>query len=82
VTWSITRDGSTMHLDIQMPVADWGELLDSVQAALEPRPNAVVLPSSIEGATATDAQMLRVLWDALASVAVPLVDAADADRVA
>jgi hypothetical protein len=71
-----------MHLDIQMPVADWGELLDSVQAALEPRPIAVVLPSSIEGATATDAQMLQVLWDALASVAVPLIDAADADRVA
>ena len=82
MTWSITRDGSTVHLDIQMPVEDWDEVMDSVQAALEPRPTAVVLPSVIEGATAADAQMLTILWDALASVAVPLIAADEADRVA
>jgi hypothetical protein len=72
--WSIERTGSALHVTISVPMDGEREpLMDEVQANLAPKPLAIHLPSKIEGATKTDGDMLKVLWDALGSLGIPLL---------
>jgi len=52
---------------------EWDALLDEIQANLQPKPLAIHIPSKVPGATKDDEEMLRVVWDSLASAAIPLL---------
>jgi hypothetical protein len=46
---------------------DWEQLLDEVTAQLDaqPPPAVIYIPSTVEASSATDAEMLRLLWATL-----------------
>jgi hypothetical protein len=72
--WSVERVGSALHVRLKMPMTgEWEAVMDAVQAELERRPLAIYIPSKMPGATRTDSDMLKVLWDALGSLGVPLL---------
>jgi hypothetical protein len=73
--WSVEREGSALRVELSAPmVGEWEPLMDEIQAQIgAPRPLAIHLPSRIAGATKTDQDMLKMLWDALGSVGVPLL---------
>ena len=75
MTWSVARVGSALHISIAVPMTgEWDALLEEIQANLtDPKPLAIHIPSRVEGATTKDEEMLRVVWDALAAAAVPLL---------
>jgi hypothetical protein len=66
--WSVQRDGAALHVRIEKRMNDdWEQLLDEVTAQLDaqPPPAAIYIPSRVEGSSATDAEMLRLLWATL-----------------
>ena len=71
--WSVERTGSTLRIEISTPVDGWEELMDEIQANLKPVPKAIVLPSEVLGATATDKDLLKMQWAALRSEGIPLL---------
>jgi hypothetical protein len=71
--WSIDRVGSTLRVEISVPVESWEALMDEIQANLLPVPKAVVLPSEIPGASQADRDLLKMLWAALGSEGIPLL---------
>ena len=74
MTWSVERIGSALHVSITMPMTgEWEALLDGIQANLKPKPLAIHIPSKVPGATKDDEEMLRLVWDSLASAAIPLL---------
>jgi hypothetical protein len=55
-------------------VGEWERLMDEIQANIgAPPPVAIHLPSRIDGATKTDSDILKMLWDALGSLGIPLL---------
>jgi hypothetical protein len=75
MTWSVARVGSALHVSIAVPMTgEWDALLEAIQANLtQPKPLAIHIPSRVEGATAKDEEMLRVVWDSLAAAGIPLL---------
>ena len=74
MTWAVERIGSGLHVSIAMPMTgEWDALLNEIQANLQPKPLAIHIPSKVAGATKDDEEMLRVVWDSLASAAIPLL---------
>ena len=74
MTWSVERIGSALHVSITMTMTgEWEALLDGIQANLKPKPLAIHIPSKVPGATKDDEEMLRVVWNSLASAAIPLL---------
>ncbi len=72
--WVIQREGLTLRVQIDPPmVDDWDDLMDEIRVRLVPKPLAVYLPSRIEGASQTDADMLKVLWRTLADIGIPVL---------
>jgi hypothetical protein len=72
--WTVERHGSALHIEISVPMnGEWEPLMDEVQVSLAPKPLAIHLPSKIEGATKNDRDMLKVLWDALRALEIPLL---------
>ncbi len=79
--WSVEQAGSALHVHISMPMTgEWEPLLDEIENSIgPPRPVAIHLPSKLPGATRTDREMLRLLWDALGSHGIPLLPPAGND---
>ncbi|HJX08777.1 MAG TPA: hypothetical protein VJ736_11985 [Actinomycetota bacterium] len=74
MTWSVERVGSALHVSIAMPMqGTWDGLLEEIQANLKPKPLAIHIPSKVPGASKEDEEMLRVVWDSLAAVGIPLL---------
>lgn len=71
--WSVERSGSTLRVEISVPVESWEALMDEIQANLDPVPTAIVLPSEVPRASATDKDLLKMLWAALGSEGIPLL---------
>jgi hypothetical protein len=72
--WSVERIGSALHVHIGSPMTgEWEALMDEIQSDLDPRPLAIHIPSKMPGATKTDGDMLKMLWDALGSLGIPLL---------
>ncbi len=72
--WSVERVGSALHIEISPPMlAEWEQLMDEIQANLTPAPLAIHLPSRIADATKTDQDMLKVMWQSLGSLGIPLL---------
>jgi len=72
--WSVERIGSALHVRISPPMAGgWEALMDEIQSDLDPRPLAIHIPSKMPDATKTDSDMLKMLWDALGSLGIPLL---------
>jgi len=72
--WSVQRIGSALHVEVSDPMSGrWEALMDEIHANLDPRPLAIHIPSKMPGATKTDADMLKMLWDALGSLGIPLL---------
>jgi hypothetical protein len=78
--WSVERVGSALHVQISVPMAgEWEALMDEIQASLDPRPLAIHIPSKMAAATNTDRDMLKMLWDALGSLGIPLLPPPSSD---
>jgi len=74
MSWSVVHDGSALRVEISAPVGDgWESLLDEVQASLSPHPKAAYVPSRIQGAANRDVEMLKVLWQSLADLGIPIL---------
>jgi len=72
--WSVERVGSALHVEISPPmVSEWEPLMDEIQANLNPTPLAIHLPSRIPEATKTDQDMLKVMWQSLGALGIPLL---------
>jgi hypothetical protein len=73
--WSVERVGSALHVQITLPMAagGWETLIDEIEANLGPGLLAIHIPSKMAGATKTDSDMLKMLWDALGSHGIPLL---------
>ena len=73
--WSVERTRSAVNVHITMPMAgEWEPLMDEIHDSIgKPKPLAIHLPSKVPGATKTDADMLKLLWDALGSLGIPLL---------
>lgn len=72
--WSVERIGSTLNVQISIPMnGEWERLMDEIQSSLDPRPLAIHVPSKVEGAAPVDADMLKMLWSALRSLDIPLL---------
>jgi hypothetical protein len=71
----IEHDGSSIHVRLTPPLGDeWEAIFDEIQAELAPpRPDVIYLPSTLDGGTSSDAEMLRLLGEALAAVGVELL---------
>jgi hypothetical protein len=69
--WSVQRKGSTLRVEISVPIENWEALMDEIQANLKPVPKAIVLPSEVPGASATDKDLLKMLWAALVPEGIP-----------
>ena len=53
--------------------------MDEIQTNLKPVPKAIVLPSEVPGASATDKDLLKMLWAALGSGGHPLASPVSVD---
>lgn len=74
MSWQVERDGSALHVRLAPPLSgEWEVVMDAVQANLDPLPLAIYLPSRIAGGSDTDADMLKMLWNALGSIGIPLL---------
>jgi len=73
MSWGLRRIGSALHVRIEAPVADWEAVLDGVQANLDPKPSAIVLPEVLDGATHFDAEMLKLLGVILAAAGIAIL---------
>jgi hypothetical protein len=72
--WDIERDGSVLHVRLTPPlVDDWEAILEAIHSSLVPRPVAIYLPPAIEGGSATDADMIKLLWGAVESLGIPIL---------
>jgi hypothetical protein len=72
--WSVKRDQSVLRIEVRDPMdGEWQALLDAVDARFDPTPIAVYLPARIPSASETDAEMLKVLWQTIASRGVPIM---------
>jgi hypothetical protein len=73
--WSVERVGSALHVEITIPMAagGWETLMDENEANLGAGLLAIHIPSKMAGATKTDTDMLKMLWDALGSHGIPLL---------
>jgi hypothetical protein len=72
--WSVQRIGSALHVQVSDPMTgEWEPLMDEIHANLDPRPLAIHIPSKMSDATKTDGDMLKMLWDALGSLGIPLL---------
>ena len=56
---------------------EWERLLADINAALDPRPKGVHLPSHLVGGTTRDADMLKILWQTLGELDLVLLPPAD-----
>ena len=56
---------------------EWEALMDEIQSDLEPRPLAIHIPSKMPDSTKIDGDMLKMLWDALGSLGIPLLPPPD-----
>jgi hypothetical protein len=76
--WSVERIGSALHVHMSPPMTgEWEALMDEIQSDLDPRPLAIHIPSKMPNATKTDSDMLKMLWDALGSLGIPLLPPPD-----
>jgi hypothetical protein len=72
--WTLERERQTLHIHIAAPMrGEWESLMDAVHASLDPRPLAIYLPARIPSSSKVDADMLRVLWQALGDLGIPLL---------
>ena len=46
--------------------------MDELQLNLEPMPKAVYLPARLPGGSRTDADMLKIIWQSLSDLGVPI----------
>jgi hypothetical protein len=74
VPWAIEREGSALRVQIQPPMdGEWETLMDELQANLKPMPKAVYLPTRLSDGTRTDADMLKIIWQSLTDIGVPIL---------
>jgi hypothetical protein len=84
--WEIQREGSALRIKIDAPMgAQWEALMYEVHSNLKPIPKAVYLPARLPDGTRTDADMLKILWQSLNDLGVPILSprqqrAGDAER--
>jgi hypothetical protein len=72
--WSVERKGSVMRVSITVPVLnEWEALLDKVMASLDPSPLAIYVPAIIQGASSTDADLLRLFCTVVGSLGIPIL---------
>ncbi len=73
--WKIQREASAVRVQIEAPMGgEWERLMDEIQATLQPVPLAVYLPSKVQGGTKTDADMLKILWQSLVDLGIPILN--------
>jgi hypothetical protein len=51
---------------------EWEALMDELQANLKPMPKAVYLPVRLPDGSRTDADMLKIIWQSLSDLGVPI----------
>jgi hypothetical protein len=74
MSWGTERDGSALRVQIQPPMAgEWEALMDDVEKQLDPLPKAIYLPARLPGGTQSDADMLKILWQSLTDLGVPIL---------
>ena len=72
--WEINRDASALHVRIEPPMTgEWEALMDEVQSSLKPLPKAKYLPARLSGASQADADMLKILWQSLTDLGIPIL---------
>ena len=72
--WEIEREASVVRVQIEAPMGgEWERLMDEIQANLKPVPKAVYLPARLPDGTRTDADMLKILWQSLTDLGVPIL---------
>jgi hypothetical protein len=73
VPWGIQHDGSTLRVQIQAPMDGNGKrLMDELQVSRKPMPKAVYLPARLPEGSRTDADMLKIIWQSLSDLGVPI----------
>jgi hypothetical protein len=58
---------------------EWEPLMDEIQQTLDPKPLAIHLPSRMGEASKVDRDMLKLLWQSLASFGIPLLPPVNED---
>ena len=72
--WEMHREGLALHVDITAPMeGEWETLMDEIQASLMPPPKAIYLPSHLNDGTSIDADMLRIIWQGLTELGIPIM---------
>ena len=72
--WEIEHDASALHVRIEVPMnGEWEALMDEVQSSLKPLPKAIYLPARLSDASRTDADMLKILWQSLTDLGIPIL---------
>jgi hypothetical protein len=72
--WEIQREASALHVRIELPMTgQWEAVMDEVQSSLKQTPKAVYLPARLSGASRTDADMLKILWQRVTDLGIPIL---------
>jgi hypothetical protein len=72
--WEIERDASALHVRIEVPMTgEWEAVMDEIQSSLKPLPKAIYLPARLSDASRTDADMLKILWQSLTDLGIPIL---------
>ncbi len=72
--WGIDREGQALRVHILAPMeGEWERLMDELQDNLTPLRKAVYMPSQVTGGTATDADMLKIVWQSLVDLGIPIL---------
>jgi hypothetical protein len=72
--WSVERADHSLNVFITAPMAgEWEALLEDVRGKLDPSPLAIFVPSTIDGGSSTDADLLRLFCAAVGSLDIPIV---------
>jgi hypothetical protein len=72
--WEIERDASALHVRIEAPMTgEWEAVMDEIQSSLKPLPKAIYLPARLSDASRTDADMLKILWQGLTDLGIPIL---------
>jgi hypothetical protein len=64
VTWTLTRDGGTLHVTIAPPIHDWNPLLQRLVEEVDQvgGVTSITLPTDIPFTDARDKETLQALW--------------------
>jgi hypothetical protein len=52
---------------------EWEALMDELEANLDPPPKAIYMPTQVTGGTKTDQDMLKIVWQSLNDVGIPIL---------